>query len=149
MQKDKVELLVKEIVLANGLELIEYKVFEQGKTIVVRCEVDYPRGGVSIDVCGKVNKEIVSRVEAEGLLKDDFTIEVNSPGITKKLKTASDFTRRMNREVEIFFRTGNERADVSGEIVKVDQQTIILKTNDEEIKVDINEIKYGKEKIKF
>lgn len=108
----------------NGLSLkiveIEYK--DAGPRSVLRIFIDKP-GGVTIDDCVEASRRINVRLDVEDLIPHRYTLEVSSPGLTRKLKTAKDFTDSIGRHVRIVTKKTcyvgklNEFRDGTAEIV--------------------------------
>ena len=76
-----------------GLDVIEFKVIPHGTSITVRGIVDYPRGGVTMGECSRLNRLIRDYMESTGTWGDDFSVEIDSPGLKRPLKDKNDFLR--------------------------------------------------------
>lgn len=133
---------------AQGVELVELKVFSQSRACLVRCLVDYPQGGISVEVCGALNKRIVSLLETSLLLGDDFTVEVNSPGLDRPLKSYKDFLRIINKQAGIWLlQEYDGKAYWEGTVTHVSESEIELQCKDKVMHIAMSNIKLGKEKI--
>jgi len=95
---------VKDLINNLGFDMLELKILRTGKNTTLRCVVDLIDGGVSIDNCVKLNKEIGRFLEEEDILPDNFTIEVNSPGIDRPLYSEKDFLKVKGRYVNLWFK---------------------------------------------
>lgn len=148
-KKEKVHFLVEEIVSRNQLSLVEYKLSFHSKTYMVKCLVDYPQGGINLQECAKVNREIFSCIEQTGLLGEDFAVEVNSPGLDRKLEKYEDFLRIKGKEASVWLKRNLEgkRNCVEGVLSEVNKDSIKITNRKESVLILLSEIKYGKEKI--
>lgn len=140
--KDKIY----DITTRRGVDLVEYKFFMSGKQAVIRCLVDYPEGGITIDECAAINKEIVVCLEQSNM-GEDFVVEVNSPGLDRKLIGYKDFLRLKGELIGLWLNEPVEGKEyIEGEICDVDEQRLVLKNKDKTFEIDFTKIKAGKKK---
>jgi len=104
MDKNKVVSAVKEelgFILPNlnlSLEDIEFK--KEGGRWLLQVIIDKP-GGVRLDDCEDVNRQLGDRLDVIDVIPDSYTLEVSSPGLERPLKTDSDFSRFAGEWVKI------------------------------------------------
>ena len=67
---------------ADEIQLFDLELKGPGRT-VLRVFIDKP-GGVTIDDCVKVSKELSTRLDVEDPIPGHYTLEVSSPGIERK-----------------------------------------------------------------
>ena len=86
---ESIEDEVKRIVLdtlrvfePEGIHLFGVELKGSGKTLL-RVFIDKP-GGVTIDDCVRVSKELSTRLDVEDPIPGSYTLEVSSPGIERK-----------------------------------------------------------------
>jgi ribosome maturation factor RimP len=146
--EETLKIKIEELLKTHGVELVELKVFSQMRSSVIRCLVDYPQGGISVEVCGSLNKKIVSLLEASSLLGDDFTVEVNSPGLDRPLKSYKDFVRSHGKYIGVWLLQAIDgKAYWEGKITQADENEIELNLKDKVMHIAMFNIKLGKEKI--
>ncbi|MBU2102482.1 MAG: hypothetical protein ABH865_00195 [Candidatus Omnitrophota bacterium] len=142
--REKIESLAGE----QALELIEYKFFSHRGNYTVRCLVDFPAGGVTVDDCSRLNRKIVGMLEETGALGDDFNVEVNSPGIDRPIITYKDFLRSKGKSICLWLKDACEKKTYwEGVIVEVSSNHIGLMAQDSLLHIELSNIKLGKEKI--
>lgn len=133
---------------SQGAELISFRIISSGGRRIVRCEIDYISGGISLGTCSTINKKICSYLEEENSLGENFVVEVNSPGLDKPLKKNNDFLRVKGRPVMLWLNAPVCDKDyLEGEVTMVDDKELTLRYKNKEIKINFNNIKLGKEKI--
>lgn len=141
--RKKTESLLRE----EGLDLVELKIFLQGKTYIVRVLADYSQGGVSLKECAHINRLLFSYLDKEKILGEDFSVEVNSPGIDRKLKTAADFLRVKGRNISLWMeKPFKGKTYLEGKMLDVKEGKIILQGK-ELMEVSLDTVKVGKQKI--
>ncbi|RPJ40902.1 MAG: ribosome maturation factor, partial [Deltaproteobacteria bacterium] len=58
-------------------------------------------GGVTIDDCAEVSREVGTILEVRDLIPNPYILEVSSPGLTRPLKKLEDFQKYRNALVKI------------------------------------------------
>lgn len=92
-------------------------------------------GGISLDKCAEISRMISPILDVEEPMGGEYTLEVSSPGIERKLKKIEHFQASIGEKVKVKdFATETYR----GELLFADEQKIIIKTEfgDEEITYD-------------
>jgi ribosome maturation factor RimP len=70
----------------------------------ITVEVDSDRG-VSIDDCAALSRYIEENLDRE---KEDFSLEVGSPGITSPFKALRQYRKNIGNEVEVLLENGTK-----------------------------------------
>ncbi|RQW90216.1 MAG: ribosome maturation factor RimP [Geobacter sp.] len=129
---DKVESVVLPLITSLGLELVEIEYKPEGRQMVLRIFID-KEGGVMLDDCAAVSKELSALLDVEDIIPGRFSLEVSSPGLNRPLKTRADYDRYTGKLIKIktFNPTaddaGNLRKTFLGKLVGVDGDLILLK----------------------
>lgn len=92
-------------------------------------------GGISLDKCAEISRMISPILDVEEPMGGEYTLEVSSPGIERKLKNKEHFKASVGEKVKIKdFATETYR----GELLFADDEKIVIKTEfgDEEITYD-------------
>jgi ribosome maturation factor RimP len=126
-----VQQLATPVVTAMGLELVDVEYSRDGRTMILRLYVDKP-GGVTLDDCAAVSREISPLLDVEDLVKGNYSLEVSSPGLNRPLRREGDFTRFAGRLVKV--RTfellpddqGNPRKTFLGILKGVEGEEVII-----------------------
>jgi len=128
----RVEDIARPLAESLGLELVELEYKREGRQMVLRMYIDR-EGGVSLDDCAAVSKELSAVLDVEDVVPGKYTLEVSSPGLNRPLKTRADYERYAGRLVKI--RTfelvaddaGNMRKTFLGELAGLDGDLVRLK----------------------
>jgi ribosome maturation factor RimP len=96
--------LLTPVVRSEGLILVELQFRPEGLGLVLRLFVERPEGGVSLDDCAQVSRQASDLLDVEDIVPGRFSLEVSSPGLTRRLKTARDFTIFAGRLVKMMVR---------------------------------------------
>lgn len=90
-----------EILLGeSGLELVDQEFRREGRGWVLRLFIDKP-GGVSLDDCAAVSRELGDQIDVEDLIPSSYTLEVSSPGLDRPLKKEEDFLKQIGKMIEL------------------------------------------------
>jgi len=124
-----------------GIELVDLQVKKPRQGWMVEVFADKEQGGISLDECAAINKRIVHILDEEGILGEDYELYVSSPGIDRPLKTEKDFKRVMGREVRFHLKEPVEaKLEYAGEIQAVEDQSVIVKTKGQRLKLNLDNI---------
>jgi len=91
--------LVEPILADLGLELYELSFRPAGNRSVLKVFVDRPGGGITLAECAQVSRELSAVLDVEDPIPYSYTLEVSSPGATRKLSDERDFERSVGRNV--------------------------------------------------
>jgi ribosome maturation factor RimP len=96
----RVKSLVEPIIQSEGMDLVDLEYRRESRGRVLRLFIDRD-GGVTVDDCACISREVDRNLEVEGIPPGAFTLEVSSPGVNRPLKTEADFHRFRNRKVKV------------------------------------------------
>lgn len=97
---DTVTALALPVVEAAGCTLWDVEYVREAGSYYLRIYID-KEGGVSIDDCEKVSRELDPVLDEADPIPDSYIFEVGSPGAERELKRPSDFEKFIGSEVEI------------------------------------------------
>lgn len=83
-----------------GCELIDIRFLNEQGRWLLRVYIDR-EGGVTLDDCRRVSREIETPLEIEGLIPIRYDLEVSTPGLDRPLVKESDYKKFVGREVKI------------------------------------------------
>src|SRR2546430_13799978 len=94
MQDDErqleIEGVVQPVLRDHGLTLVDLEWRPRRPRGVLRLYVDKP-GGVGIDDCQRVSREVGDVLDASALIEEAYDLEVSSPGLGRQLRTDREF----------------------------------------------------------
>jgi len=97
---ERVTELVVPIVEEFGLELVDIEYRREGSDWFLRLFIDKP-GGVTLDDCADLSREIDPLLEVEGVITHAYRLEVSSPGLDRPLRKPADFERFLGEWVKV------------------------------------------------
>jgi ribosome maturation factor RimP len=103
--KEKTEKAVFElcepVAKSYGLGLVQVQYRREGHGWVLRILVERDGGGVTVDECGVISREVADLLEVEDLIDTSYNLEVSSPGLDRPLTKPKDFDRFAGREITL------------------------------------------------
>ena len=94
--------------LDNGLFLVSLSTTPSND---IRVEIDKDEGGVSVDDCVSVSRNIEHNLDRE---KEDFNIVVSSAGLDKGLRVFLQYKKNIGRDVKVKLKKGER---ISGKMI--------------------------------
>lgn len=129
----------------ESIDLVDLIYRYEGSGLVLRLLVDRPEGGITIEECARINREI-SRILDERAILSGYLLEVSSPGLGRPLKTKADFLRCINRAARIFLKEPIDgKWEIEGSINKVTDNSIFIEAGACIIEAPLAKISKGKQ----
>ena len=98
--EERVENLVEPKVKELGYNLYDVQYAKEGKDYFLRIFIDKPEG-IDLNDCEKVNDGINSLLDEADYIKEQYFLEVSSPGIERVLRKDSHLQSAIGKEIEI------------------------------------------------
>ena len=83
--------LLQPVLRSEGLMLVELVWRREAGGQVLRLYVDRPDGGVTLDECMVVSRQISDLLDVEDFIPARYNLEVSSPGLDRRLKTPKEY----------------------------------------------------------
>ena len=97
---EKVENLVKPKIEQIGYELYDIEYVKEGKSYYLRIYIDSPKG-IDLNDCEKVNNEIVGILDEADYIKEQYFLEISSPGIERILRKDEHLQKNIGKEIHV------------------------------------------------
>ena len=132
--EEKVEKLVEPKIQEIGYDLYDVEYAKEGKNYFLRIIIDKPEG-IDLNDCEKVNNEITILDQAD-YIKEQYFLEVSSPGIERTLKKDKHLEKNIGKEVNIklFKKDENGIKEYQGILKNFDTENITIETQTNEEK---------------
>ena len=131
---------LEEVLKGLKFSLIELVVSRHKGSVQVRAVI-YTGASIGLDDCSRAHRAITPRLEL-AFGGQDIYLEVSSPGVERLIKDGVEFAHYPGRGVRCY------RTDISdwtaGILESVDEKGIIIKTNEESIRLDFEIIAKAK-----
>jgi len=95
-----VEQEIEKIVTSEGLELVHVDYRKQGRTFLLRVDIDRD-GGVTLEDCQSVSQQISTLLDVEDPVPGEYELQVSSPGLDRRFYKDSDYQKFQGRLVRV------------------------------------------------
>ena len=130
-------------------EIFEVKVRRNRDALAIVVIADLKYGGISLDQCTFINQHLVEYIDSNGMITEDYTLEVNSPGLDAPLKTWRDFERVKGRQIHFHLKEKVEdKLEHIGTMLEANEEQILVETKKAKFHVDIHLITKATQVIK-
>ena len=150
MEKDnlasQVENLIETYLINQGFELIEFSCRQQGGDLMVRILADRLEGGISINECSRINREVGAMLDEKNVIEQHYILEVFSPGLDRPLATQKDFLRNLNKPARFFLNDLVEgKIELEGIIRNADAENVYIDKDKKTITIPLSKINKAKQ----
>ena len=134
--EEKVEELIKDKIENIGYSLYDVEYAKEGPNYYLRIYIDSPKG-IDLNDCEKVNNEINVVLDEADYIKEQYYLEVSSPGIERIVRKDNHLEQNIGNQVEAKLFKKDEKGNKSynGELKAFDAETVTIETT-EEIKIE-------------
>jgi ribosome maturation factor RimP len=141
--------LVTPTLIENRLELVDVEYKKEGKNWFLRIFID-KEGGVTVDDCTRVSRQIGDLIEVEEVVPSSYTLEVSSPGLDRPLKKEEDFLRFKGKRAHVTTYTPiHEQKNFKGTILDFQEDVLFLEIDRQRVEIPRNQIAKAKLEIEF
>lgn len=140
--EEKVENLVKNKIEELGYELYDVEYAKEGKNYFLRIFIDKPEG-IDLNDCEKVNDAINDLLDTADYIKEQYFLEVSSPGVERTLRKDRHLKQNIGKEinVKLFQKDENGKKEYQGILQDFNTENIIIKEDQKIERKKIAQIK--------
>lgn len=119
ISKKHVEELINERIaeLDNGLFIVDLTI---SATNVINVELDKHSGGVSVNDCISVSRNVEHNLDRE---EQDFELNVSSAGLDKPFRVPAQYQKNIGRDVKVVLQDGKK---MEGKLLAADESGMTL-----------------------
>ena len=113
--EERVETLIRPSIEKIGYDLYDVEYAKEGKNYFLRVFIDKTEG-IDLEDCEKVNNEINELLDKADYIKEQYFLEVSSPGIERVLKKDRHLEQNIGKEihVKLFKKDENSKKEYQG-----------------------------------
>ncbi len=101
---DELARLIEPTIVGLGYELADLEVKLNERDGIVRIYIDKVPDGVGMEDCEAVSRQVSALLDVEDPIPGNYTLEVSSPGLDRRLTKLEHFERFLNEMVRIKLR---------------------------------------------
>jgi ribosome maturation factor RimP len=124
--------LIEPVVTGMGFELWGLEYLTQGRFSVLKIFIDAEKG-IEVDDCASVSRQVGALFDVEEPLKGQYTLEVSSPGMDRRLFTFEQFDLMKGSQVKLKLnRPYDGKKRFTGLLVGTEDKDVVLRVGEEE-----------------
>ena len=125
--EERVEELLKDKIENIGYSLYDVEYAKEGQNYYLRIFIDSPKG-IDLNDCEKVSNEINELLDQADYIKEQYFLEVSSPGVERILRKDSHLAQNIGKQVEakLYKKDENGNKNYIGELKAFDNDTITI-----------------------
>lgn len=141
------EEIIEPIVTGLGCTLWGLQYLPQGKQSLIRLYIDKEggnggvEGGVTIDDCERVSRQVDAVLSVKRLVAEGYTLEVSSPGLDRILFTQSQYRDQIGKTITVRVIAPIEgRRNFKGTLLEVLEEALVLNIETGSVKIPFKDI---------
>ena len=131
--EQKVESLLKTKVEELGYELYDVEYVKEGKNYFLRIYIDN-KNGIDLNDCEKVNDAIMELLDEADYIKEQYFLEVSSPGVERTLRKDKHLKDNIGNEVyiKLFQKDKYGKKEYYGVLKSFTESEVIIDVGEDE-----------------
>ncbi len=130
---DAVHSCCESLLESLGLELVDLEYLAGDNRGILRLYIDRPGGGVTLDDCVAVSRQLGALLDVEDVIPFRYVLEVSSPGLNRPLKRPKDFLAHCGKKIKIKMKVPVDgRRRFTGILRRYDEKSNTLVLESEE-----------------
>ena len=125
--EERVEELIKDKIENIGYSLYDVEYAKEGPNYYLRIFIDSEKG-IDLNDCEKVSNEINEKLDEADYIKEQYFLEVSSPGVERILRKDRHLEQNIGKQVEakLFKKDPNGSKNYIGELKNFDEETVTI-----------------------
>lgn len=134
--EEKVESLIESKVQELGYILYDVEYVKEGKDYFLRIYIDNEKG-ITLDDCENVSNNITELLDQADYIKEQYFLEVSSPGVERVLKKDKHLQNNIGAKVQVkLFKPLNGQKQYEGILISFDENTIEIEKALQNLKIE-------------
>ncbi len=126
----------KPVAEENGCYVYDVEYLKEGKSRTLRIFVDKENGGISLDECETISRRMSDLLDESDPVKENYMLEVSSPGIERRLSQDWHFEKYMGETVDIgLYKAIDGSKQLSGRLVAYADEKITVETDNGKLSI--------------
>lgn len=125
--EERVESLLKPIIENIGYKLYDVEYAKEAKNYFLRIFIDKDNASIDLEDCEKVNNAITDILDEADYIKEQYFLEVSSPGVERVIRKDTQLQENIGTNVEVnLFKPINGSKQYQGILKEFNNEEIII-----------------------
>ena len=143
---EELKAIIGSFLKEQNIELVDFFYHYEGGGSVLKVKVDRLEGGITMDECAALNRDIGDILDQKDIMQNRYILEVSSPGLDRPLKTKADFSRCIDRNIKFFLNDFiNGKLEWDGIIIRADDFSVSADINGNIVEIPLEKIAKAKQ----
>lgn len=130
--ENRVQDLVENTITELGYELYDVQYVKEGKDYYLRIYIDSKKG-IDLEDCEKVSNEVSTILDKNDFIKEQYFLEISSPGIERILRKEKHLEDNIGQKVCVnLFKPIEKEKQLIGTLQKFDKDSLYISCKDSE-----------------
>jgi ribosome maturation factor RimP len=140
--QEQIQNLLDPILGSLGLTLWNLEFRKEGPQWLLRIYIDREPGGVTLDDCETVSRDLGAVLDVEEIVPHAYTLEVSSPGLDRALSKSEHYRKSLGKQIRIkTYQAINNQKVFRGTLASFEDGIVVLKTeSDEALRISLENI---------
>lgn len=109
-----------ESALAPGQFIVDVSVTKHApRKVLIALDADQ---GITIDDCAEVSRQLAKMLDDTGLIEDNYSLEVSTPGVEHPLKLKRQYAKHVGRKLKVKLKDST----IEGKLEQISDEKITL-----------------------
>jgi len=124
----RIEEMALPLVEQADMFLVDLEIKQQEMN-VVWIYVDSEKGGVNLDECSRISRELSFMIETEELFNSSYRLNVSSPGLSRPLSDKRQYAKNLGRSAKVKFKSAENYEKLEGVLKDVSDDRVTIRTD--------------------
>jgi len=144
----KIREMIQPILDENGFYLVDIVLRGQHGSRVLSVYAD-TKTGIMLDQIAFLTREINDILDSQDMIEGAYRLDVSSPGVDHDLHALWEFEKNIGRNLRVNYEIDAEPLSVTGQLVSVENNQLLIKDKKEKIVIPMNAISKARVHLKW
>jgi ribosome maturation factor RimP len=132
--------ITEEILKSTDIELFDIEYVKEGPFKYLKVYIDKP-GGITVDDTADISRVLNKKLDEVDLIKEQYFLEVSSPGVERPFKTEKDYLKNINKLVEArLYKPIDDKKTVKGILTEKNENNIVIKSGENNFTIELKDL---------
>ena len=132
--------ITEDILKTTEINLVDIEYVKEGPFKYLKVYIDKP-GGITVDDTADISRVLNKKLDEVDLIKEQYFLEVSSPGVERPFKTEKDYLKNLNKLVEArLYKPIDDKKTVKGILTEKNENNIVIKSGENNFTIELKDL---------